>query len=163
MINKFGILNEGEYFSSGIFQNYLVFIPAKKYIRLFSGTTRIDSCKSNGTKYITKSDSNVVPNFVDHQVLPGINFNRYCLISNNITIPKKVTNISISYTLNQWPRDLNTDFTIGSCLFGSVKLTKNTDLDKYKYSSLGIGFDSLSEFSFTDGSIGKMSFFLGLI
>ena len=47
MINKFSILNEAKYFSSGLFQNYLVFIPAKKYIKYFSGTTRIDFCKSN--------------------------------------------------------------------------------------------------------------------
>ena len=38
------------------------------------------------------------------------------------------------------------DFTLGNCLFGSVKLTKNTDLDKYKYSSYDIGFYSGSEF-----------------
>ena len=34
-------------------------------------------------------------------------------------------------------------------------LTKNVDPDKYKYSSYGIGFDFLSEFSFTDTDIGK--------
>ena len=38
------------------------------------------------------------------------------------------------------------DFTLGNCLFCSVKLTKNTDLDKYKYSSYDIGFYSGSEF-----------------
>ena len=31
LINKFSILNEPKYFSLGIFQNYLVFIPAKKW------------------------------------------------------------------------------------------------------------------------------------
>ena len=39
--NKFGILNEAKCFPSGIFQNCLVFIPAKKYIKYFSETTRI--------------------------------------------------------------------------------------------------------------------------
>ena len=34
---------------------------------------------------------------------------------------------------------------------GSANVTKNADLDKYKYSAYGIGFDSRSEFSFTDG------------
>ena len=29
-MNKFSILNRAKYFSLGIFQNYLVFIPAKK-------------------------------------------------------------------------------------------------------------------------------------
>ena len=41
---------------------------------------------------------------------------------------------------------------LGNCLFGSVKLTKNTDPDKYKYTGYGIGCDSRSEFLFTDGS-----------
>ena len=48
LMNKFSILNGLKYFSSEIFQNYLVFIPAKKYIKYFSGTTRIDLWKSNG-------------------------------------------------------------------------------------------------------------------
>ena len=45
---EFSILNGAKYFSSAIFQNYLVFIPAKKHIKYFSGTTRIDFWKSNG-------------------------------------------------------------------------------------------------------------------
>ena len=40
---------------------------------------------------------------------------------------------------------------------GSIKLTKNTDPDKYKCIGCRIGFDSRSEFSFTDGIIGKKS------
>ena len=32
LISKFSILNGANYFFSGIFQNYLAFIPAKKYI-----------------------------------------------------------------------------------------------------------------------------------
>ena len=41
--------------------------------------------------------------------------------------------------------------------FGSLKLTKNADLDKCKYS--GIGFDSRSESLFTDRNFEKMSLF----
>ena len=40
-------------------------------------------------------------------------------------------------------------------LFGSVKLTKNANLDKYKYSGHSIGFDYHSGFLFTHGSFGK--------
>ena len=40
-------------------------------------------------------------------------------------------------------------------LIGSVKLTKNADLDKYKDNSYSIGFDSSSEFSLLDGTMGK--------
>ena len=110
---------------------------------------------------ITKSDSNFAPTFVDHHLLANINFNGNCLLKDNIFIPKKVINLYISYTLNPQLRNLNRDFTLGNCLFGSVKLTKNDDLDKYKYSSYGIGFDSLSEFLLTDGSMGKNVFIFG--
>ena len=41
--------------------------------------------------------------------------------------------------LSQWPRGSNTDFTLRSCLFRSVNLTKIVKLGKYKCSSYGIG------------------------
>ena len=150
---------EQNIFFPEIFQNCLVFIPVKKYITYFSGTTRIDSWKSNegseeNIENITESDSNFAPSFVDHILLPDIDFNGHCLI-NNISIPKKVINLYISYTLNLQLINLNTDFTLGNGLFGSVKLTKNADLDKYKNSGYGIGFDSRLEFSIQNGSFGK--------
>ena len=140
-----------------MFQNYLAFIPAKKYIKYFGGTTQINSWKSNemseeNIENITKSESNLAPTFVDHHVLPDINFNRHCLI-NNTSIPKKVVNIYISYILNRWLRNLNTDFTLKNSLFRSAELTKNADPDKYKNNGHGIGFDSCSEFPFTDRSM----------
>ena len=158
LINKFSILNGEKYFSLGMFQNYLVFIPAKKYIKYFSGTTWIESWKSNGMseeniENITKSDSNFASTFVDHHLLPDMTFNGHCLIENNISIPIKGINLYISYTLTPCLRNLNTDFSLNNCLFGPVKLTKNADPDKYKYSSYGIGFDSRSEFLFTEFSL----------
>ena len=74
---------------------------------------------------ITKSDSNFARTFVDHHLLP-----EWTLFKKNISTPKKVINLYISYILNPWLRNLNTDFTLGNCLFGPVKLTKNDDLDK---------------------------------
>ena len=62
----------------------------------------------------------------------------------------------ISYTLNPWLRNLKTGFTLNICLSGSIKLTKNADLDKYKYSGYDIGINSRWEFLFTDGSMGKI-------
>ena len=79
MINKFSILNRAKYFSPEIFQNYLVLIPAEKYIKYFSDTTQIDSWKSNGIseqnfENISKSDSHFSPTFVDHHLLLDIKF-----------------------------------------------------------------------------------------
>ena len=58
------------------------------------------------------------------------------------------------YQLDTWSKNLNTDFTLGDCLFGGVKLTKNVDLDKYGYSGDITGFDSRSDFSI-NGEFGK--------
>ena len=84
-----------------------------------------------------------------------MNFNEHCLIKNNISIPKKVINLYISYTLGPQLRNVSTSLTLGNYLFGSVKLTKNADLVKYKYTAYGIEFDSPSEYLFTDRSYGK--------
>ena len=59
-----------------------------------------------------------------------IYFNEHCLVNNNISIPKIVINLYIFYILNPRLSKLNTDFALKNCLFGSVKLTKNADLDK---------------------------------
>ena len=40
LINKY-IFNGAEYVSSGIFQNYLIFMPDKKYIKYFNDTNQI--------------------------------------------------------------------------------------------------------------------------
>ena len=142
LINKCSILNGAKYFSLGLFQNYLVFIPTKTYswylYQHFGGTTRIELWKSNGMSQetienISKSDSNFVPTFVDHHLLSDMNFNGHCLIKSNISIPKKVMNLYISYTLGPQLWNLSTYFTVANFLFGSVKLTKIADLDKYKY------------------------------
>ena len=106
MINKFSFFNWIKHFSSGIFQNYLVFILAKRHIKYFSGTTNIDSWKCNkisegNFENKTKSDSKFTPTFIDHHLLPEIDFDRHCLINNNMSIPKAVTNLYISYTLTQ--------------------------------------------------------------
>ena len=89
---------------------------------------------------ITKPDSNFARTFVDYHLLPDMNFNGNCFIKNNISIPKKVINPYIYYTLGPQLKNLNTDLTLGNCLFGSAKLTKNADLNKYKYSGYGFSF-----------------------
>ena len=98
LINGYKILNGAKYFSSGIFQNCLVFIPDKKHIIYFNGITQIYSWKSNrlseeSIEVINISDSLFAPTFVNSYALPGVDFNGYFLINNNISIPKKVINL----------------------------------------------------------------------
>ena len=47
------------------------------------------------------------------------------------------------------------DPTLKKCLFGAVTLTKNADIEKYRYSGYGIGFDRGSSFSFPGGGFGQ--------
>ena len=58
---------------------------------------------------------------------------------------KNIVNLYITYELDTWSKDLNTDFSLGICLFGTVKLTKNADPDKYKHRGYGIGFEFRSK------------------
>ena len=51
-------------------------------MKYFSGTTRIDLLKANGMseeniENITKSDKNSASTFVNHHLIPGMNFNGY--------------------------------------------------------------------------------------
>ena len=49
----------------------------------------------------------------------------------------------------------NNDPTIKNCLFGAVALTKNAEIDKYRYSGYGIGFDRKSSLSFPGAGFGQ--------
>ena len=72
-------------------------------------------------------------------------FKEICLKQDSASfLQKNIVTLYITYTLNSWLKDLNTDFTQGNSLFGAVKLTKNAYPDKYKSSGYGIGFDSRS-------------------
>ena len=51
-----------------------------------------------------------------------------------------IVNIYIVYEINQ-NNNKSRDPTLENCLFGAVSLTKNADIDKYRYSGYGIGFD----------------------
>ena len=106
MIKGYNIFNGAKCFSSGIFQNYLVFRPAKN--RLNTSVALLDLiCENLMDGNITKSDINFAANFVDHHVLLDINFKGHCLINYNISIPKKVVNLYISYILIPWLINLN--------------------------------------------------------
>ena len=47
------------------------------------------------------------------------------------------------------------DPTLKNCLFGAVALTKNADIDKYRYSGYGTGFDRRWSCSFPGGGYGQ--------
>ena len=52
----------------------------------------------------------------------------------------KIVNIYIVYEINK-NFNVSSYPTLENCLFGAVKLAKHIDIDLYKYSEYGIGFD----------------------
>ena len=70
------------------------------------------------------------------------------------TTKSKIVNIYIVYELGA-SASHSSDPTIKNCLFGSVTLTENADIEKYKYPGYGIGFDRRSSMSFPNGGFGQ--------
>ena len=63
----------------------------------------------------------------------------------------KIVNIYIAYEINK-NVNISSYPTLENCLFGAVKLTKNFDVNQYKYSGHGIGFDRKRTLSSGNGS-----------
>ena len=76
------------------------------------------------------------------------------------TLHGDIVNIYIVYEITSNYSDINYP-TLENCLFGSVKLTKNADIDKYGYSGYGIGFDRETSFSIGN-EIGKNVIIFGV-
>ena len=143
-----------------------MYFSYKKYFRFYTNRSKDLSWKSIGLSQEsienkTTSDCNFAPTLINYYPLSDIKFNGHCLITNNNDPSLHAVISYICYTLDRWSRDLDTDFKLGNCLFGSVKLSKNADLDIYKYSGYGIGFDSRSQFSFADARMGKNIIYFG--
>ena len=75
---------------------------------------------------------------------------------------EKVVNIYVVYELNKIAAIGNNFPTLQNALFGAVTLTKNADIDKYKYSGYGIGFDRKSSFSFLSDGFGENILIFGV-
>ena len=58
---------------------------------------------------------------------------------------KKIVNIYIVNEIDDY-RNISSYPTLENCLFGAVKLTKHIDVNLYKYSGYGIGFDRKGSF-----------------
>ena len=59
-----------------------------------------------------------------------------------------ILNLYIVYGFNDWLRNHINTFTLKSCLFGTVKLTRNADKSKFNYNGPGIAFDAKGVWSY---------------
>ena len=85
----------------------------------------------------------------------SLQFKKDILRQNKVTYNHGgIVNIYTVYRLSPHT-SANTDFAINDCLFGSIKLTKNSDLDKYQYGRYGLCFDSRGTYILLDGIYAK--------
>ena len=101
------------------------------------------------------SDNSLTPliDYYDYNI--RVRFNGSVLKQPKVTYTHgKIVNIYIVYELGAYSSNDN-DPTLKSCSFGAVTLTKNADIDRYRYSGYGIGFDRRSSYSFPGGGYGQ--------
>ena len=104
-----------------------------KYFKKTGNTESISSWKSKGlsNEIIKSLDNTLAPTVKYTGKKIYVKYNESCLKQDQITFNHgKTINIYIAY-------DLKSNFnnfvpTLEDCLFGAVKLTKNSDIDKYK-------------------------------
>ena len=144
-------------------QNYLIFLPMRKYFELnsFVGVTdyvlswQPKGLSNESIKPPAASNNSLNPRLSYYGTKVRVQFSKSCLKQpNHIFTHKKIVNIYIVYELAA-SSSHSSDPTIKNCLFGAVTLTKTADIEKYKYFDYGIGFDRRSRFSFPSGAFGQ--------
>ena len=145
------------YFDDDGTQNYSIFQPVYKYFEISSG--KITSWESRGLSNEKNSFSHRLIN--TQPPIPAYDNARIKVKSNGDFLKQdKITcnhgpivNIYVVYRLTPYTKD--SSVTLQNCLFGAVKLTKNADIGKYKYSGYGIGFYSSGSFSHPSEGYGR--------
>ena len=103
----------------------------------------------------TTSNNSLAPTLKYAAKIMYVGFNGSCLKQDKITFNHgKIVNIYTVYDLKSTLN--NFDPTLENCLFAAINLSKNSDIDKYKYSGYGIGFDSKRLFYFLIVALLKM-------
>ena len=149
-------------------QNYLVFHPMYRYFKRIAGVVSgnfIYFWKSKGLSderlnFDIASNYKITPELSHYGTEIKVEFNENCLKQDKVTCnPGTIVNIYIVYEISK-NYSISSYPTLENCLFGAVSLTKNADIDKYKYSGYGRGFDRHGEFCFGNG-LGKNCIIFG--
>ena len=158
-MNKLKTFDSGYFIGKSHFeedgtQNYLVFQPMYRYFKIIAGVGNGSYIYYWQSKGLSDERINSIktPNYI---ITPKLNyygtktrveFNGSCLKHDKITHTHgKIVSIYIVYELTVSNSDDNNP-TVKNSLFGAVTLTKNADIDKYRYSGYGIGFDRRGSF-----------------
>ena len=110
---------------------------------------------SESIKAVSTSSNSLTPSLNYYGTKIRVKFTGSFLKQSKISYThEKVVNIYIVYELGATSSS-DSDTTLKNYLFVAVTLTENADIEKYKYSGYGIGFDRRSSFSFPGGGFGQ--------
>lgn len=82
------------------------------------------------------SSCNFAPDWIAAYKKDELKLSGNCLKHCSVCFHHKIVNFYVSYTLDMWSKDFNTNFTFGNWLFLAAKLTKNANPDKHGYKNL---------------------------
>ena len=147
------------HFEEDVTQNYLGFQPMQRYFKRIAGVgsgNYIYFWKSKGLSderlnSNTASNYSITPELSYYGTKTRVEFNGSCLKQDEFTYnPGTIVNIYIVYEISK-NYNISSYPALENCLFGAVSLTKRVDIDQYKYSGYGNGFDRKGEFTFGSG------------
>ena len=118
---------------------------------------------------IKTSNHSITPNFSYYGIKTRVEFNGSCLKQDkvkfnfilfqtaSIKFPLNHGKVVNMYIVHEIRKSINIGdyLALENCLFGAVTLTKNSGIDKYKYSGHGITFYGHGYFSFPGTTLGK--------
>ena len=169
LAKELSYLHGKSYFDEDGTRNYYIFQPISKYLKVsyVNDVNYILSWKSRGLVDI-KIESIKANNYLLNPRMDiyrtskiRIKFNASFLNWFPPTIlHEDIVNIYIVYEITSNYSEIDYP-TLENGLFGSVKLTKNADINKYGYSGYGIGFDRNTSFS-VGNEIGKNVIIFGV-
>ena len=154
--------SEGHFDEDGTL-NYLLFQSIYRYFKRVSGVGSGNHIYVWASKELsdenitasTTSDYKLNPQLSNFGTKTRVEFSGICLKQSKVTYDhEKVVNIYIVYEINK-SFNISNYSTQDNCLSGAVSLTKNADIDKYKYWGYGIGFGGHGFFSHPSGGTGR--------
>ena len=151
-------------------KKYLVFQPMYRYFIVIAGVgngSHIYYWKSKGLSdeeinSIKMSNYRLIPYLDYYGAKIKKEINGICLKQDKITYThRKIVNIYIVYEISK-SINVSGSPTLENCLFGAVILTKNADMDRYKYFGYRIGFERHRSFSFPGIGLGRYVIIFGV-
>ena len=135
-----------------------------RYFKKIDNIESISAWKSKGLsdesiKPPATFNNNLAPAISYIGVKARAEFDGNCLKQNKTTFTQgNIVNLYIVYEINLWDCRYDDYPVLENYLFGAVKLIKDANFGKFKYSGYGIEFDRHGTFSFLGGLAEMLNF-----